>query len=131
MPYDGRMPVQYLHTKLRVRDLEASVRFYEAAFGYTLRSRRPGPHGAEIAFLTLPGSPGEIQLAQYPDPASFEVPDRLMHLAYRVDSLDEALSRALQAGARLQAEPYQLPSGSRVAFATDPDGYALELIQKP
>jgi lactoylglutathione lyase len=125
------MSVHYLHTKLRVRDLDAAMRFYEASFGYRPRSRRPGPEGTEIAFVAIPGEGTELQLAHYPDGEPYEVPTRLMHLAYRVDDLDAVLARTLHAGATLASGPYTLPSGSRVAFVKDPDGYDIELVQKP
>lgn len=124
------MAIHYLHTKLRVRNLEAAMRFYEAAFGYGLRSRRPGPDDSEIAFLSLPGETTEIQLAQMPGDTPFEVPERMIHLAYRVDDLEAALSQAMEAGATLSRGPYTLPSGSKVAFLQDLDGYDLELVQK-
>ncbi len=125
------MRIQYLHTKLRVSDLNAAIRFYEAAFGYGLRSRRAGPHGSEIAFMAIAGEPGEIQLAQASGQEAVVVPDGLMHLAFRVTDLEEVVAGALQSGATLVSAPYGLPSGSRVAFVKDPNGYAIELIQKP
>lgn len=125
------MTVQYLHTKLRVRDLDAAIRFYETAFGYTVRSRRPGPAESEIAFLTLPDQTAEIQLAHYPDGTTFEVPARMTHLAFKVDDLAAVHARALEAGATPATGPYTLPSGSIVAFIQDPNGYDLELVQKP
>lgn len=125
------MTIHYLHTKLQVSNLDAAIRFYEAAFGYTVRSRRPGPHDSEIAFMALPGASAEIQLCRYPGDPAVVVPERLMHLAYRVADLDAVLAKALQAGASLVSEPYVLPSGSRVAFIRDPQGYEIELIQKP
>ena len=125
------MQIHYLHTKLRVSDLDRAIRFYETAFGYEVRSRRPGPEGSEIAFMVLPGEAAEIQLCRYPGTEAVVVPDRLMHLAYRVDDLDAVLAGALSAGGTLVSEPYTLPSGSRVAFLADPQGYAIELVQKP
>ena len=125
------MSIRYLHTMLRVRDLDAALRFYATAFGYALRARRPGPDDSEIAFLALPDDPGELQLMQAAGQAAFAVPERLMHLAYRVGDLDATLAGALAAGATLVKGPYGLPSGSRVAFVRDPDGYDLELVQKP
>jgi lactoylglutathione lyase len=124
------MTVHYVHTKLRVRDLDAGIRFYETAFGYQVRSRRPGPKESEIAFLVLPDETTELQLAHYPGDEAFEVPARLMHLAFRVEDLEAVLGRSLEAGATLAAAPYTLPSGSKVAFVHDPDGYEIELIQK-
>ena len=125
------MAVHYLHTKLRVTDLDAAVRFYEAAFGYTVRSRRPGPHESEIAFLVLPGETTELQLSQLPGGETVTMPARMVHLAFRVDDLDAVLTRALEAGAKMEAPPYTLPSGSRVVFLQDPHGYDIELVQKP
>lgn len=125
------MPVRYLHTMIRVRDLDAAIAFYEGAFGYALRARREGPEASEIAFLRLEGDPGELQLMQVPGGEAFAVPERLMHLAYRVDDLAAMLDRVTTAGATIAKGPYTLPSGSQVAFVRDPDGYDLELVQKP
>lgn len=124
------MNTQYLHTKLRVRDLDAALRFYEAAFGYKLRSRRPGPEGSEIAFIVLPGDKAELQLCQYPGDEAYEVPARMMHLAFKVGDIEAAVQSITQAGAVLKSGPYQIPSGSRVAFLRDLDGYDIELVQK-
>ncbi|MEB3329735.1 MAG: VOC family protein [Candidatus Sericytochromatia bacterium] len=124
------MTVSTLHTMIRVRSLEAALAFYEAAFGYATRARRPGPEGTEIAFLRLPGEAVELQLCEvlegpYPPPQP-----RAMHLAYRVSDLTAGIARAVGAGAALERGPYTLPSGSHVAFLTDPDGHAIELVQK-
>lgn len=125
------MSVHYLHTKLRVADLDRAIAFYATSFGYALRKRKAGPHGSEIAFLSLPGDTFELQLAHYPEQGRFEVPPFLMHLAFRVTDLEALLANALAAGAHLVSGPYVLESGSRVAFVQDPDGHELELIQKP
>lgn len=125
------MPVRYLHTMIRVRDLDAAIAFYSSCFGYGLRSRREGPEGSEIAFLAMEGDPGELQLMHVPGGAAFAVPERLMHLAYRVDDLAAMLEAVTAAGATIAKGPYTLPSGSQVAFVRDPDGYDLELVQKP
>lgn len=125
------MSVHFLHTKLRARDLERAIAFYRAAFGYELRKRKPGPDSSELAFLRLPGEDVELQLAYYPDQGGFEVPPFLLHLAFRVSALALVLEAAVAAGGTLLRGPYTLPSGSEVAFVRDPEGYELELIQKP
>ncbi|HEY9898648.1 MAG TPA: VOC family protein [Pantanalinema sp.] len=124
------MSTHYLHTKLRVHDLEAGIRFYQEAFGYELRKRKPGPEGSEIAFVSLPGDQTELQLAYYPDGDAFEVPALMLHIALKVSDVEAAVASAVKAGATLRSGPYALPSGSRVAFVRDLDGYDLELIQK-
>ena len=125
------MTIQYLHTKLRVRDLDAAIAFYTGAFGYTVRARREGPDTSEIAFLVLPGGDSELQLAHWPAGGDFEVSPRGVHLAFKVGDLDAVRARAEALGATLRTGPYTLPSGSVVAFMLDPDGYDLELVHKP
>lgn len=125
------MTIQFLHTKLRVRDLDAAIAFYTGVFGYTVRARREGPEASEIAFLVLPGSDSELQLAHGPAGGDYAVPPRLVHLAFKVDDIDAVRLRAEALGASLRTGPYSLPSGSVVAFLLDPDGYDLELVQKP
>lgn len=124
------MIVQYLHTKIRVRDLDAALRFYESTLGYQLRSRRPGPEDSEIAFIVLPGETAELQLCQYPGDEAYDVPARMMHLAFKVADIELAVETLTHAGAVLKSGPYQIPSGSRVAFLQDLDGYDIELVQK-
>lgn len=125
------MSVHYLHTKIRVSDLERAIAFYQMAFGYTLRKRKPGPDSSLLAFLALPGEETELQLAFYPDQGAFEVPAYLMHLAFRVEQLQKVVESALEAGATLIRDAYTLPSGSKVAFIRDLDGYEIEVIEKP
>ena len=125
------MSVNYLHTMIRVRDLDASIAFYQQAFGYQLRSRRPGPDDREIAFLQLPGETSELQLSCGTGHMDFSVREGIMHLAFRVDDMDATRAAAIAAGASPVKGPYELPSGSKVAFLADPDGFSIELVQKP
>jgi lactoylglutathione lyase len=124
------MTLATLHTMIRVRSLDAAIRFYEAGLGFAARTRRPGPEGSEIAFLRLPGEAVELQLCEVLDAAYTAPVARAMHLAYRVADLDAAVAQAVSAGATLTRPPYALPSGSRVAFLADPDGHAIEFVQK-
>ncbi|MNY35995.1 Lactoylglutathione lyase [compost metagenome] len=78
----------------------------------------------------MPDEASELQLCQYPGDEAFAVPARLMHLAFRVEDIEAAVQALKTAGASLQSGPYALPSGSRVAFLRDLDGYDLELVQK-
>lgn len=125
------MNVTYLHTKLRVRSLDAAIAFYTHVFGYAVRTRRPGPEESEIAFLFLSGQSAELQLAQMPWDDAYDVSPRLMHLAFKVDDCHAIQAHALAAGAHAISGPYTLPSGSVVAFVRDPDGFEIELVQKP
>jgi len=119
-----------LHTRLRVNDLERSVKFYEQALGLTAARRHTSPRGAQLVFLTTPNSEEEIELCQLPGAPSVQVQPDLMHLAFEVDDLT-AFAAALKAkGFALSDGPTKSGSGSVIAFIDAPEGYEVELIQR-
>jgi lactoylglutathione lyase len=120
-----------LHTRLRVNDIEQSVKFYEQALGLIATRRHTSPRGAQLVFLATPNSDEEIELCQMPAGAVPVVvqPD-LMHLAFEVADL-MAFAAALQAkGYALSDGPTRTSSGSIIAFIDAPEGYEIELIQR-
>lgn len=127
------MPItKFLHTRMRVNDIEKTVRFYEQAFGLKVSRRFVSPRGAQLVFIQVPNSEEEIELCQMPAAAApaVEVQPDLMHLAFAVDDL-EAFARELAAkGFALSDGPTKTGSGSLIAFIDAPEGYEVELIQK-
>ncbi|MSU18576.1 MAG: VOC family protein [Lacunisphaera sp.] len=120
-----------LHTRLRVNDLEQSVKFYEQALGLIATRRHTSPRGAQLVFLATPNSDEEIELCQMPAGAVPVVvqPD-LMHLAFAVTDL-MAFAAALKVkGYALSDGPTRTSSGSIIAFIDAPEGYEIELIQR-
>lgn len=120
-----------LHTRLRVNDLEQSVKFYEQALGLIATRRHTSPRGAQLVFLATPNSDEEIELCQMPAGAVPVVvqPD-LMHLAFEVTDL-MAFAAALKVkGYALSDRPTRTSSGSIIAFIDAPEGYEIELIQR-
>lgn len=120
-----------LHTRLRVNDLEQSVKFYEQALGLIATRRHTSPRGAQLVFLATPNSDEEIELCQMPAGAVPVVvqPD-LMHLAFAVTDL-MAFAAALKVkGYVLSDGPTRTSSGSIIAFIDAPEGYEIELIQR-
>jgi lactoylglutathione lyase len=120
-----------LHTRLRVNDIEQSVKFYEQALGLIATRRHTSPRGAQLVFLATPNSDEEIELCQMPAGAVPVVvqPD-LMHLAFEVADL-MTFAAALQAkGYALSDGPTRTSSGSIIAFIDAPEGYEIELIQR-
>ena len=120
-----------LHTRLRVNDLEQSVKFYEQALGLIATRRHTSPRGAQLVFLATPNSDEEIELCQMPAGAVPVVvqPD-LMHLAFEVTDL-MAFAAALKVkGYVLSDGPTRTSSGSIIAFIDAPEGYEIELIQR-
>ena len=119
-----------LHTRMRVNDVEASVKFYEAALGLTATRRHTSPRGAQLVFLATPNSDEEIELCQMPAGSPpVEVQPDLMHLAFAVDDL-AAFAAGLKAkGFSLSDGPTKTGNGSVIAFIDAPEGYEVELIQ--
>jgi lactoylglutathione lyase len=127
---NGRMTVRkLLHTRMRVNDIERSVRFYREALGLAEVRRHTSPRGAQLVFLKAPESEEEIELCRLPGAPAVEVQPDLMHLAFEVDDL-EAFAQALAAkGFALSDGPVRTGSGSTIAFLDAPEGYEVELIQ--
>src|SRR3954464_14914337 len=120
-----------LHTRMRVNDIEASVKFYEQALGLTVTRRHTSPRGAQLVFLATPGSEEEIELCQMPAGAEpVKVQPDLMHLAFGVDDLEAFAAEVKKKGFALSDGPTKTGSGSMIAFIDAPEGYEIELIQK-
>jgi lactoylglutathione lyase len=120
-----------LHTRMRVNDLERSVKFYEQALGLAVARRHTSPRGAQLVFLATPDSAEEIELCQMPAGAEpVKVQPDLMHLAFAVDDLDKFAAGLKQRGFALSDGPTKTSSGSVIAFIDAPEGYEVELIQK-
>lgn len=120
-----------LHTRMRVNDIEKTVKFYEQALGLKVSRRHTSPRGAQLVFLATPNSEEEIELCQMPAGASEPVkvqPD-LMHLAFAVDNLEAFAAELKQKGFSLSDGPTKTGSGSVIAFIDAPEGYEVELIQ--
>jgi lactoylglutathione lyase len=124
------MVKKLLHTRLRVNDLERSVRFYQDALGLTVARRSVSPRGAQVAFLATPGSEEEIELCQLPRSPSVQVQPDLMHLAFEVDDLAAFAVELTRKGYPLSDGPTLTGSGSTIAFIDAPEGYEVELIQR-
>ncbi len=128
----ARMTVKkLLHTRMRVNDIERTVKFYEQALGLTVARRHTSPRGAQLVFLATPNSEEEIELCQMPAGApSVQVQPDLMHLAFEVDDLAAFAAQLEKRGFKLSDGPTKAGSGSVIAFIDAPEGYEVELIQK-
>ena len=120
-----------LHTRMRVNDIERTVKFYEQALGLTATRRHTSPRGAQLVFLATPNSEEEIEICQMPAGApAVQVQPDLMHLAFEVDNLDTFAVELKKKGFALSDGPTKSGSGSVIAFIDAPEGYEVELIQK-
>ncbi len=124
------MVKKLLHTRMRVNDLERTVKFYESALGLKVARRSVSPRGAQIVFLATPNSEEEIEICQLPNSPSVQVQPDLMHLAFEVDDLQAFAADLAKRGFALSDGPTKTSSGSTIAFIDAPEGYEVELIQK-
>lgn len=121
-----------LHTRYRVNDLAASVKFYTEALGLKVSRQHTSPRGAQLVFLATPGSVEEIELCQMPAGAAepVKVQSDLTHLAFEVENLEQFAAAAAAKGYPLSDGPTTTGSGSIIAFLDAPEGYEVELIQR-
>lgn len=125
------MVTRLLHTRYRLNDLERSVRFYQDVLGLREVRRHKSPRGSELVFLKAPLSEETIELCHFPDSGPVQVQPDLTHLAFEVESL-EAFGRHLETlGLKYSDGPHLKPDGSGFAFIDAPEGYEIELMQRP
>jgi lactoylglutathione lyase len=120
-----------LHTRMRVSDLDQAIQFYVNVLGLEVLERKTSPRGSQLAFLRVPNSDELIELTSFPPSGPVKVQEDLVHLAFQVDSLDETMASLTAKGVKVTDGPTQTSSGSRFIFIDAPDGYEVELIERP
>jgi lactoylglutathione lyase len=122
---------KFLHTRMRVNDLERTLEFYQRVFGLEVTRRHESPRGSKLAFLAVPNSDEEIEITYFPGSGSVKVQEDLMHLAFEVESMKAFQEHLDQIGVPLSDGPTQSSSGSVFAFVDAPEGYEIEVIERP
>jgi lactoylglutathione lyase len=123
--------MSFVHTCLRVRDVDASRRFY-AVLGFEERGRLNFESAFNV-YLGLPGDGDRLELTvNVGHKERYDLGDGYNHFAMTVDDLDGLLANLAEIGVQPEKPPYrpgdrdELP---RIAFVSDPDGYRVELIE--
>jgi lactoylglutathione lyase len=124
------MATTLVHTCVRVRDPEASVRFYEA-LGFERRGQLNFDSAYNV-YLGLPGQGDQLELTVNVGRAeAYDLGEGYNHVAVTVDDVEAVLERLAGLGVEPEKPPYR-PGGRddlpRIAFVADPDGYRIELI---
>lgn len=122
---------KFLHTRMRVDDLDKTVSFYQKAFGLEVSRRHESPRGSKLVFLSVPNSEEEIEITYFPGSGKVQVQEDLMHLAFEVESMDAFADHLEQVGYSFSDGPTKSSSGSVFAFVDAPEGYEVEVIEKP
>jgi lactoylglutathione lyase len=111
--------------------LEKTVAFYRDVLGLQETSRHKSPRGSELVFMKAPEGEEEIELCHYPASGPVQVPSDLTHLAFEVDDLAAFAKQLEKKGVKLSDGPVESTGGMKFAFVDAPEGYEIELIQRP
>ncbi len=120
--------MKYLHTMVRVSDLNRSLDFYVNKLGLEELRRMDSPEGRyTLVFLAAPGdSSAQIELTYNWDPETYGEGRNFGHIAYEVDDIYETCQRLMDAGVTINRPPRD----GRMAFVRSPDNISIELLQK-
>jgi len=119
---------------VRITDLDASRRFYEA-LGLEFRRELPIVRNGELEatnyFFAAPGDEAELELTLNHDGRSYDLGTGYGHIALGVDDLGATLEALAAQGIEPEREPYRVrDGGSLLCFVRDPDGYRIEMIER-
>jgi lactoylglutathione lyase len=122
------MVMKYLHTMVRVSDLDAALDFWVNKLGLEEIRRYDNEGGRfTLVFLAAPGdSDAQVELTYNWDPEELTGGRNFGHLAYAVDDIYEICSRLQAAGVTI----HRPPRDGFMAFVRSPDGISVELLQK-
>ena len=127
--------MQYLHTMVRVSDLDAALHFYCDLLGLAEVRRKDSEKGRfTLVFLAAPEDEGrsaekqapELELTHNWDPETYDGGRNFGHLAYRVDDIYALCQRFQDSGVTINRPPRD----GHMAFVRSPDGISVELLQK-
>ena len=120
--------MKYLHTMIRVKDIDASLDFYCNKLGLEEIERYESEQGRfTLIFLAAPGDhDAQIELTWNWDPEDYDEGRNFGHLAYAVDDIYALCQRLMDAGITINRPPRD----GHMAFVRSPDNISIELLQK-
>ena len=125
--------MQFLHTMIRVGDLERSIKFYTETLGMKLLRKKDYPGGRfTLAFVGYGDEKDNtvVELTHNWDTESYDLGGGFGHLAFGVEDIYATCEIMRSQGASIVREPGPMKHGTTViAFVEDPDGYKIELIE--
>ena len=120
--------MNYLHTMVRVTDIQASLAFYCDALGLQELKRYDSEEGRfTLVFLAAEGNESaQVELTHNWDPEPYEGGRNFGHLAYQVEDIYATCQRLMDNGVVINRPPRD----GRMAFVRSPDGISIELLQQ-
>ena len=126
--------MRFLHTMLRVGDLQRSIDFYTRVMGMRLLRTTERPEQKySLAFVGYGSNPeqAEIELTYNHGVGEYELGTAYGHIALTVDSMEATLAALAEKGIEPERPPYSVrEGGSLLCFVRDPDDYRVELIER-
>lgn len=120
--------IKFLHTRVRVADLQKSIDFYSQHCGFQVfKGPNTSPQGNQIVHLELPGNDHMLELTYSPD-YKVAVPEDLMHTCIGVDDIKAYCQKLEDAGIEVWPGNWKEKENFDMAFITDPDGYEVEIL---
>lgn len=124
--------VKFLHTRIRVSNLERSIQWYADTCGFEVVKRSDkSPAGNQICHLAIPGNDHMLELTYSPD-YDVTFPEDLMHTCIGVDDIVAYCQQLADKGFDIWPGDWKTKftsGGRKMAFLTDPDGYELEILE--
>ena len=120
--------MKYLHTMVRVKDIDASLDFYCDKLGLVEQKRFDSEKGRfTLVFLAAPGDEeAQVELTHNWDPEEYGEGRNFGHLAYEVDDIYALCQKLMDAGVTINRPPRD----GHMAFVRSPDNISIELLQK-
>ena len=120
--------MKYLHTMVRVTDIDKSLEFYCDQLGLVELKRHESDKGRfTLVFLAAPGDEeAQVELTYNWDPGEYDEGRNFGHLAYRVDDIYAICQKLMDAGVTINRPPRD----GHMAFIRSPDNISIELLQK-
>jgi lactoylglutathione lyase len=120
--------MKYLHTMVRVTDIDASLRFYCGALGLKELRRHESQQGRfTLVFLAAPGDESaQVELTHNWDPEAYNGGRNFGHLAYEVDDIYATCQHLVDHGVVINRPPRD----GKMAFIRSPDNISVELLQR-
>ena len=126
--------MKYLHTMIRVGNLDKSIEFYTELLGMKLIKKKDYPHGEfTLAFLSFNENDNEpfLELTYNWGVSNYEIGKGFGHIALGVENIFAICDEIKTKGGKITREPGPMKgSTSILAFVEDPDGYKVELLQR-
>jgi lactoylglutathione lyase len=124
--------MEFVHVATRTMDLDGAIEFYGQLGLHCTRRRELTKGRATLAFMEPKGGGFAIELVyNWGKDDAYPGGERFGHFAFEVEDIDALLPGIERAGGRVTRPPYLLEGdGPRLCFVEDPDGNAIELIQR-